>query len=81
MFFFSFFEGVYTVGNVGRIQGSLYWPLLGASSFFVLKALDLDGISLAAFISSSLFEAKAAQWRRKPSPKHSLCRFAFLHKN
>ena len=70
-----FFTGVYTVGNVGRIEGSFYWPLLGASSFYVFKYLDMDGISLAAFVSSSFFEAKSAQWRRTPSPKHHICRF------
>ncbi|XP_032777236.2 dnaJ homolog subfamily C member 22 [Daphnia magna] len=66
--------GVHAVGNVGRIQGSFLYPLIGASSLLILKFLDVEGISIAAFLSSALFEAKAAQWRRKPRPKHSLCR-------
>lgn len=67
-------SGVHTVGNVGRIKGSYNWALIGASSMLLLKYWDIDGMSIAAFASSSLFEARSAQWRRAPSPRHSLCR-------
>lgn len=41
----------------------------------ILKYWDIDGMSLAAFASSSLFEAKSAQWRRKPLSRHGILRF------
>ena len=68
---YNSFAGVHTVGNVGRVQGSIIWPLIGASSYLVIKQYDGEGISIASFLSSILFDAKSAQWRRKPSRKRS----------
>ncbi len=62
------------MGNVGRIQGAFHWALLGAFLMPILKFWDIDGMSLAAFASSSLFEAKSAQWRRKPLSRHGILR-------
>jgi hypothetical protein len=62
------------VGNVGRIQGSFLYPLIGASSLLFLKFFDVEGISIAAFLSSMLFEAKGAQWRRTPNPRPNFCK-------
>jgi uncharacterized membrane protein len=64
---------VHTVGNVGRQRGSILWPLLGAYSLFFVKYFEMDGVPLAAFISSSFFEAKASQWRRRPDPPKTAC--------
>jgi hypothetical protein len=72
--FFKCFVGVHTVGNVGRIQGSFLYPLIGASSLLFLKFFDVEGISIAAFLSSMLFEAKGAQWRRTPNPRPNFCK-------
>jgi len=71
---FAIALGVHTVGNVGRIQGSYSWALLGAFSMIPLKYYGSDTISIAAFISSSVFEAKASQWRRTPSKSVSFTR-------
>jgi len=76
---FAIALGVHTVGNVGRIQGSYSWALLGAFSMIPLKYYGSDTISIAAFISSSVFEAKASQWRRTPSKSVSFTRRMFVY--
>jgi hypothetical protein len=48
--------------------------LIGASSLLFLKFFDVEGISIAAFLSSMLFEAKGAQWRRTPNPRPNFCK-------
>lgn len=67
--------GVYTVGNVGRIQGGFGWPLLGASSYVFLKELDIDGMLHATIASTILFHSKAAEWRKRPRKKKRTSRY------
>jgi len=71
---FAIALGVHAAGNVGRVRGSFIWALFGAYSWVPLRLYGSDTISIAAFISSTVFEAKALEWRRTPRKPHSFLR-------
>ncbi|XP_071443846.1 dnaJ homolog subfamily C member 22 [Hetaerina americana] len=70
--------GVWTVGNIGREMGSIWWALGTAYATYPLfQYLILDDsnwLTLMTFCSSLAFDLKSKQWRRTPSKKKPLCR-------
>jgi len=80
-FTFLFCAGVWTVGNIGREEGSIWWPLLAAYATYPLYFYsvcsfmdDSTSFALMVFASAYAFDSKAKQWRRRPKPKRSILR-------
>ncbi|XP_037078401.1 dnaJ homolog subfamily C member 22-like [Pollicipes pollicipes] len=67
---------VHTVGNVGRCQGSLRWPLIAAYLTLPLYAWSLQVVHYTALASVVAFEYGAKEWRRTPAKPRPVCRRA-----
>nr|CAD7426619.1 unnamed protein product [Timema monikensis] len=69
--------GVWTVGNIGREQGTIWWPLVAAYATFPLYYYfedDTTAYSLMTFVSSLAFDTWSKKWRRTPPKKKSLAK-------
>lgn len=67
--------GVWTVGNIGREEGTIHWALFGAYATLPLYWLledDSTWYTLMTFVSALAFDTKSKQWRRKPKQQKSL---------
>nr|CAD7395740.1 unnamed protein product [Timema poppensis] len=65
--------GVWTVGNIGREQGTIWWPLAAAYATFPLYYYfedDTTAYSLMTFVSSLAFDTWSKKWRRSPPKKN-----------
>nr|CAD7395701.1 unnamed protein product [Timema cristinae] len=72
-----YFLGVWTVGNIGREQGTIWWPLVAAYATFPLYYYfedDTTAYSLMTFVSSLAFDTWSKKWRRTPPKKKSLAK-------
>lgn len=59
--------GVWTVGNIGREQGSLKWPVLAAYAAYPIRYYVYDEtvwFTLMVIASSLAFDSFSKQWRR-----------------
>ncbi|XP_045784946.1 dnaJ homolog subfamily C member 22 [Maniola jurtina] len=74
--------GVWAVGNIGREQGSLKWPLLAAYATYPIRYYYYDKsvwITLMVLASSLVFDSYAKEWRRTPPKRrHVVKRLAVL---
>lgn len=70
---FVFVVGVWAVGNVGREQGDIWWPLgVGFATIPVLWYWDdSTWFTAMTFCASYAFDSQAKQWRRTPRTKTS----------
>ncbi|XP_046395454.1 dnaJ homolog subfamily C member 22 [Ischnura elegans] len=70
--------GVWTVGNIGREMGTIWWALGAAYATFPLfQYLVVDEsnwLTIMTFCSALAFDMKSKQWRRVPGKKKSLPR-------
>lgn len=75
--------GVWTVGNIGHEEGSIWWPLIAAYltsplyfyfHIYIPYLDDSTAFTLMVFCSAWAFDSKAKQWRRTPKKKKSLAR-------
>lgn len=75
---------MWTVGNIGHEEGSIWWPLIVAyltSPFYFYLHIyipyldDSTAFTLMVFCSAWAFDSKAKQWRRTPKKKKSLARY------
>lgn len=67
--------GVWTVGNIGRQEGTIHWALCGAYAAFPLYWFledDSSWYTLMVFVSAFAFDIKSKKWRRKPRKEKSL---------
>jgi len=67
--------GVWTVGNIGREEGTIHWALYGAYAAFPLYWYledDSTWYTLMTFVSALAFDIKSKKWRRKPKKQKSL---------
>ncbi|XP_076052298.1 dnaJ homolog subfamily C member 22-like [Oratosquilla oratoria] len=66
---------VWTIGNIGREEGSFSWALFGAYLILPLSFLipPLE-TSWSSFLSTLLFYFRGRRWRRAPSTKTHACR-------
>lgn len=67
--------GVWTVGNIGREEGTIHWALCGAYAAFPLYWFledDSTWYTLMTFVSALAFDIKSKKWRRKPKKQKSL---------
>jgi DnaJ family protein C protein 22 len=67
--------GIWTVGNIGREEGTIYWALYGAYATFPLYWYledDSTWYTLMTFFSALAFDLKSKKWRRKPKKQKSL---------
>lgn len=70
---FICFSGVWTVGNIGREQGALKWPLLGAYLAYPLRYYVYDEtvwFTCMVLVSALAFDSLSKEWRRKPRTTH-----------
>jgi len=70
-------KGVWTVGNIGREQGSIWMALISAYLLYPTLyyiADDTMWIFLMVIVSSLCFDSFSKQWRLKPKKKKSLAR-------
>lgn len=75
--FYLYPQGVWTVGNIGREQGTI-WTALG-SAYLLYPTLYYIGdettwIFLMVIVSSLCFDTFSKQWRLQPRKKRSLIR-------
>lgn len=63
------------MGNVGRIEGKFLWPLIGAYSYLLLRAIDVDSLMTAAFASATFFDWKSAKWRETTKKQKCFWRY------
>jgi len=72
-------KGVWTVGNIGREQGSIWMALISAYLLYPTLyyiADDTMWIFLMVIVSSLCFDSFSKQWRLKPKKKKCLLRRA-----
>jgi len=70
-------KGVWTVGNIGREQGSIWMALISAYLLYPTLyyiADDTMWIFLMVIVSSLCFDSFSKQWRLKPKKKKCLLR-------
>lgn len=60
------------VGNVGRHQGGLLWPLIGSYVTYPLYFWSFSHVSWTAILASTLFNWYGKKWRRTPRKKRTL---------
>ncbi|XP_076342578.1 uncharacterized protein LOC143242866 [Tachypleus tridentatus] len=63
---FQLSDCIHPVGNIGREQGSFWWPLLGAYLTYPLYFWDLNSVF------SVFFNWYSKKWQRKPLPRRSI---------
>ncbi|PSN51196.1 hypothetical protein C0J52_06062 [Blattella germanica] len=66
--------GVWTVGNIGKEEGTIHWALYGAYVTFPLYWYfddDSTWYTVMTFVSALGFDTKGKQWRRKPKKQKS----------
>jgi len=67
--------GVWTVGNIGREEGTIHWALCGAYAAFPLYWFledDSTWYTLMTFVSAIAFDIKSKKWQRKPKKQKPL---------
>jgi DnaJ family protein C protein 22 len=72
---FFLFVGVWTVGNIGREEGTIHWALFGAYATFPLYWFledDSTWYLMMTLVSALAFDTKSKKWRRKPKQQKSL---------
>lgn len=65
---------MWTVGNIGREQGTLKWPLLAAYAVYPVRFYVYDEtlwFTLMVLASALAFDSYSKEWRRSPK-KHNL---------
>uniref|UniRef100_A0A1B6D4B2 TM2 domain-containing protein n=1 Tax=Clastoptera arizonana TaxID=38151 RepID=A0A1B6D4B2_9HEMI len=63
--------GVWSVGNIGREKGSIWWPLITAYSFYPLYYIyggDFMFVSMI-FLSALAFDSKSKKWKPRQDQK------------
>ncbi|XP_013782612.1 dnaJ homolog subfamily C member 22-like [Limulus polyphemus] len=66
--------GIHLVGNIGREQGSFWWPLLGAYLTYPLYFWSLNSVFWTSLFSQCFFNWYSKKWRRKPLPRRHICK-------
>lgn len=69
--------GVWLVGNIGKEQGTIWWPLAAAYAaypFSVYMEDETTWFSLMVLASSLAFDHLSKEWRKKPRKKHRMVR-------
>ncbi|GLH16351.1 DnaJ protein homolog 1 [Gryllus bimaculatus] len=69
--------GVWTVGNIGREMGTIWWALAAAYAVYPFRSIiddDSNWFTGMTFLSALAFDNKSKQWRRTPVIKKSLFR-------
>lgn len=73
--------GVWTVGNIGREQGGLKWPLIAAYAAYPIRYYVYDEtIWFTAMILASalVFDSFSKEWKRTPKNTHIVKRIVIL---
>lgn len=73
--------GVWTVGNIGREQGSLKWPLIAAYVAYPIRYYVYDEtvwFTLVVLAAALAFDSLSKEWRRTPRRRHIIKYFYFL---
>ncbi|XP_053624867.1 dnaJ homolog subfamily C member 22 [Plodia interpunctella] len=73
--------GVWVVGNIGREQGSLKWPLLAAYVTYPVRYYVYDEtvwFTLMVLAAALVFDTFSKEWRRTPRRHHLAKRVAVL---
>ncbi|XP_049884735.1 dnaJ homolog subfamily C member 22 [Pectinophora gossypiella] len=73
--------GVWTVGNIGREQGSLKWPLLAAYAAYPVRFYVYDEtvwFTLMVLASALAFDSFSKEWRKKTTKNSLVKRIAVL---
>ncbi|CAH0577920.1 unnamed protein product [Chrysodeixis includens] len=73
--------GVWTVGNIGREQGRLLYPLLAAYAAYPIRYYVYDEtvwFTCMVLASALVFDSFAKEWRRTPKKTHFVKRVAIL---
>lgn len=77
-----YYSGVWTVGNIGREQGTLKWPLLAAYAAYPVRYYIYDEtvwFTLMVIASSLAFDSFSKEWRRTRTKRnvvksvHQIC--------
>jgi hypothetical protein len=66
--------GVHTVGNIGREEGSIRLPLLGAFIPYIAYTAE-DPKYYYSSVLAAVFFRWAVRWNRKPPKKRHLCKY------
>ncbi|KAJ2954023.1 hypothetical protein O0L34_g2234 [Tuta absoluta] len=73
--------GVWTVGNIGREQGKLKWPLLAAYAVYPLRYYVYDEsvwFTCMVLASALAFDSFSKEWRRKRTKRALIKRVAVI---
>ncbi|KAK7077975.1 DnaJ molecular chaperone y domain, partial [Halocaridina rubra] len=63
---------VWNIGNIGREEGGLKWPMIGAFAVFPFSIFHPPLINWSALLSAWLFNQQEKKWRRTPYSKKPL---------